>query len=176
MFSWLREARRSRYIGVLVKRGLRLGANVFLNDGFFLDPSHCHLITIEEGAVFGPSVTVLAHDASTLKIIGKTKIQAVRIGRHAFIGANAILLPGAEVGDGSVLGAGSVLRSRVPPGEVWAGNPARRISTIEQYRDKLQQLEGRDFPEQRYHMGALGDATRREMTDSVTVERPGFMV
>src|SRR3954463_16718595 len=119
MLSWLREARRSRYIGALVKRGLRLGANVFLNEGFFLDPSHCHLITIDDGAVFGPSVTLLAHDASTLKVIGKTKIQAVRVGRDAFVGARAILLPGAELGDGSVLGAGSVLLARVPSGEVW---------------------------------------------------------
>lgn len=62
--------------------GLRLGSGVYLNEGFFLDPSHCHLITIDEGAVFGPSVTLLAHDASTLKLIGETKIQAVRVGKH----------------------------------------------------------------------------------------------
>ena len=176
MLSWLREVLRRRYLDNLVRRGLQLGPDVYLNDGFFIDPSHCHLISIDAGAVFGPSVTLLAHDASSLKLIGKTKIQAVRVGRNAFVGARAILLPGSEVGDGSVLGAGSVLLARIPPQEVWAGNPARRICTVEEYRKKLTELEGRDFSESRYEIGALDDARRREMVAEVTLVRPGFMV
>jgi maltose O-acetyltransferase len=176
MLGWIRGLRRRRYLERLVARGLQLGPNVYLNDGFFLDPSHCHLITIEEGTVFGPQVTVLAHDASTLKVIGKTKIQAVRVGRHAFVGAGAILLPGSEVGDGSILGAGAVLRSRIPAGEIWAGNPARRLGTVEDYREKLANLAGREFSEAQYHSGALTDDTRAEMRAQVTLDTPGFMV
>ena len=56
MLEWLGNLRRQRYIDGLVKRGLRLGPGAYLNDGFFLDPSHCHLISIEEGAVLGPRV------------------------------------------------------------------------------------------------------------------------
>jgi maltose O-acetyltransferase len=176
MLNWLRELRRRRYLDRLIRSGLRIGPGVYLNDGFFLDPSHCHLITIEEGAVFGPGVTVLAHDASTLKVIGKTRIQAVRIGRGAFVGAGAILLPGSELGDGSILGAGAVLRARVPAGEIWAGNPAKHISTIVAYRTKLLGLDGRDFSEAQYRITMLNDATRREMIDAVTLDRSGFMV
>jgi maltose O-acetyltransferase len=176
MLGWLRTLRRQRHVSQLVRRGLRLGPGVFLNDGFFLDPSHCHLITIDEGAVFGPGVTLLAHDASTLPIIGKTKIQAVRVGKRSFVGARAILLPGAEVGDGSILGAGSVLNSRIPPGEVWAGNPARRIATVDAYRDKLSKIEGCAFSEADYQIDALTESTRAEMISEVTLDRAGFMI
>lgn len=50
-----------------------------------------------------------------------------RIGRNCFIGGRAMILPGVEIGDGCVVGAGSVVTKSVPPGCVVAGNPARII-------------------------------------------------
>jgi maltose O-acetyltransferase len=176
VLSWLRHVLRHRYINNLVRRGLQLGKDVYLNDGFFIDPSHCHLVSIGDRAVFGPSVTILAHDASSLKLIGKTKIQAVRVGREAFVGARAVLLPGSEVGDGSVLGAGSLLLARIPAGEVWAGNPARRICSVAEYTNKLMELDGVDFAESRYEIGLLDEQRRQEMVSQVTLDRPGFMI
>ena len=46
----------------------------------------------------------------------------------SFLGANAVMMPGARLGVGAVLGAGSVLLGCAAPWEVWAGVPARRIS------------------------------------------------
>ena len=51
----------------------------------------------------------------------------ISIGPHAFIGARAILLPGVEIGAHAVVGAGAVVTKDIPPGEIWAGNPARKI-------------------------------------------------
>jgi acetyltransferase-like isoleucine patch superfamily enzyme len=55
----------------------------------------------------------------------------VTIRRRAFVGGHSILLKGTIVGEGAVLGAGSVLRSVVPDGQVWAGNPARFLRRLD---------------------------------------------
>ncbi len=51
------------------------------------------------------------------------------IGERCFIGARAIILPGVHVGDGSIVGTGSVVTRDVPPGSIVAGNPARVLRT-----------------------------------------------
>lgn len=55
----------------------------------------------------------------------------IHIGRDAVVGTNSVLLPGANLGRGAVLGALSLLNRNVPEWEIWAGHPARRISTRE---------------------------------------------
>lgn len=51
----------------------------------------------------------------------------VRIGHGVWIGDSAILLPGAEIGNGAVIGAGSVVTKPIPAYAVAAGSPARVI-------------------------------------------------
>ena len=46
-----------------------------------------------------------------------------RIGRHCFIGAGSIILPGVTVGDGSIVAAGAVVTRDVPPRSIVAGSP-----------------------------------------------------
>lgn len=49
------------------------------------------------------------------------------LGNDVWIGANAVILPGIKIGDGAVIGAGSVVTKNVPEYEIWAGNPAKKI-------------------------------------------------
>lgn len=51
----------------------------------------------------------------------------VHIGRGAYVGAGALIREGVTVGDGALVGLGSVVLTDVPPGEVWVGQPARRL-------------------------------------------------
>lgn len=52
------------------------------------------------------------------------------IGDDVFIGMRAIVLPGTTIGDGAVIGAGSVVRGVVEDNAVYAGNPAKKIRSI----------------------------------------------
>jgi acetyltransferase-like isoleucine patch superfamily enzyme len=51
----------------------------------------------------------------------------IRIGRDVWLGANALILEGVEIGDGAIIGAGAVVTKSVPPNEIWAGVPAKKI-------------------------------------------------
>jgi len=52
---------------------------------------------------------------------------AIRVHKGAWIASRAIILGGVEIGEGAVIGAGSVVTRSVPAREFWAGNPARHI-------------------------------------------------
>jgi acetyltransferase-like isoleucine patch superfamily enzyme len=64
-----------------------------------------------------------------------TKTAPVEIGDGAFIGGHTIILKGVVVGAEAVIGAGSVVACDVPARQVWAGNPARFIRSLDGPRD-----------------------------------------
>ncbi len=176
MLGYLMEARRRRYVRKLVERGLTLGRDVELNDGFFLDPSHCFLITIEDGVTFGPGVKLFAHDASCKKSLGKTRIGLVRLHRNCFIGASSVILPGVTVGENSIIGANSTVSSSVPANQVWAGSPATKVMSLADHVKMLSMRRGNDFPEESYRIDRLTKARRDEMIEVLKRDRVGFMV
>lgn len=59
------------------------------------------------------------------------KTKPVIIEEGAFIGGGTIILKGVVIGRHSVVGAGSVVTRSIPPGEIWAGNPARFVRKLE---------------------------------------------
>ena len=61
-------------VPTLIKRGLIVGSNVFINFGCIIDESFCWLISIGNNVTLAPNVHILAHDASTKKALGFTKI------------------------------------------------------------------------------------------------------
>jgi len=61
-------------VPTLIKKGLIIGENVFINFGCIIDESFCWLISIGNNVTLAPNVHILAHDASTKKALGYTKI------------------------------------------------------------------------------------------------------
>ncbi len=126
----------------LVQKGLVLGNNVSIQNDVLIDKRHCHLITIGNNVTLAPRVMILAHDASTKKVIGYTKIGNVVIGDNSFIGAGSIILPNVTIGCNVIIGAGSVVSKDIPNNSVAVGNPACVFMSYEEYQKKhLSNLE-----------------------------------
>ncbi len=123
-------------ISTCIKRGLTIGENVYINYGCDIDSDFCWLITIGSNVTLAPKVHILAHDASTKRELGYTKIGKVTIGSNVFIGANTIILPSVTIGDKVVIGAGSVVTKDIPTNSVAAGNPARVICSYDEYMQR----------------------------------------
>jgi acetyltransferase-like isoleucine patch superfamily enzyme len=62
---------------------------------------------------------------------GKVPAQPIRLERNVWIGFDACVLPGVTIGEGSIVGAKSVVTQSVPPFTVVAGNPARVIRQLD---------------------------------------------
>jgi len=112
-------------------RGVTIGENVDIIDSY-LDGCHSALITIGNNVTI-TGARILAHDASTKKFIGYSKIGLVTIGNNVFIGNGAIILPSTKIGDNVIVGAGAVVASDIPNDCVVVGNPARVLCSTTQY-------------------------------------------
>lgn len=86
-------------------------------------------ITIEDGAMIAANVQLISnnHDLYERQVI---TCKPVHIGKNAWIGAGATILPGVTVGDNAVVGAASVVTKDVAADTIVAGNPARFIKRI----------------------------------------------
>lgn len=100
-------------------RGVTIGKGVWIGYDVVLDTSRPFAITLEDGCVLSLRVTVLAHFR---------EVQGVTVGRDAFVGAGALILPGVVIGQGAVVAAGSVVTRSVPPFTMVQGNPAKPVA------------------------------------------------
>ncbi len=102
--------------------GARIGRRVQINTAIVADQN---LIAIGDDTVVGGDVTLVCHSAER----GHLVTAPVTIGRGVTIGLMAVVFPGCTIGDGALISAGAVLskHTRVGPGEIWAGVPARRV-------------------------------------------------
>ena len=123
-----------------IKAGMKVGKGCDIHSGLKVDHSHCWLIEIGDNVTLAPEVYLLAHDASTDRIAGYTKIGKVKIENNVFIGARAIIMPGVTVGVNAIVAAGSVVVKNVEPFTVVGGNPAKFIMNVAVYKSKHEDL------------------------------------
>ena len=84
-------------------------------------------VEIGDNFISAPGSIILAHDASLLIQYREYRIEKTIIGDNVFLGANAVVLAGVRVGDGAIIGAGSVVTKDVPDYAIVVGSPARVI-------------------------------------------------
>lgn len=111
-------------------KNIHFGENVFVNSCCcFQDQGK---ITIGDNTLIGHQVVIatINHGLHPTQR-GRHALKPVTIGKDVWIGSGAIILPGVKVGDGAIIGAGSLVNKEVPPGCIVGGNPARIIRHIE---------------------------------------------
>lgn len=86
-----------------------------------LDKTHPKGIHIDDETFVASGAIILSHD-----YINNIKTDTF-IGRQCFIGTNAIILPGVNIGDSVIVGAGAIVTKDIPSGCIVGGNPARII-------------------------------------------------
>lgn len=126
--SLLLELRRAWEGEPRIPSGTSIGKDVFIGERVLLDWEFGHLITIEDRATIVAGARVLCHDAASNRRLGVTWCAPVLVGKRAFIGADALIMPGVTIGDDAVVAAGAVVTKDVAPGAVVAGIPAAVIS------------------------------------------------
>lgn len=114
---------------------IRLGDRVFFNcNCVVLDPAE---VTIGSDTLFGPAVQIYTATHPLDYLTRRKRLEAAKpisIGCDVWVGGGAIICPGISIGDGSIIGAGSIVTRDVPPGVVAAGNPCRIIRALEEKR------------------------------------------
>lgn len=138
--SILRFLRGEVPTSVLIKRGLIVGKNFSRQGGVKIDTTNAFLIEIGDNVGLSNDVQILAHDNSTRRFLGVSKLWKVKIGNNVFVGAKSIILPNVTIGNNVIIGAGSVVTKDVEDNMVVAGNPARPISTLDDFICKQSKL------------------------------------
>lgn len=127
----------------------RAGAEVVIGNRTFLGRG---IVTVADKLEIGDDVmvawgvTITDHNSHSLRFSERAadvqnwrqgkkewtgiRVSPVRIGDKAWVGLNAIVLRGVNVGEGAIVGAGSVVTKDVPAWSVVAGNPARVVREI----------------------------------------------
>ena len=106
--------------------GVRLGERCVINHGCLFDGRR-FAIRVGNDVSIGPEAAILTlgHDPRSDDFADRGG--TVSIGNHVWIGYRAVVLPGVNIGEGAVVGAGAVVSRDVAPYTIVVGNPARTI-------------------------------------------------
>ncbi|MFJ5759268.1 acyltransferase [Neobacillus sp. NPDC093182] len=113
---------------------IEIGDNCGISNSTFI--SQC-LIKIDNNVMIGGSCKFYDTDFHSINYQLRMSVpdntvvsKPIHIEEGVFIGAHSIILKGVTIGKFSVIGAGSVVASNIPEGEIWAGNPAKFIKKV----------------------------------------------
>lgn len=113
---------------VEIQKGVTIGVDCKISSHTFV----CEGVAIGDGCMVAHNVTFIndkypaaVTPDGAMQTEGDWEVVPTRVGNRVSIGSSATILCGVTIGDGAMIGAGSVVTKDVPPGELWMGNPAR---------------------------------------------------
>ncbi len=123
-----------------------LGRKVYVGSGCEFNISD--EITIGDDCLIAAGCRFIDHNHGLLDRERPTRSQlcthkAIVLEKDVWLGVNVVVLQGVTIGEGSVVGAGSVCTKPIPPGEIWAGVPARKIRDRSETPGRIRGASGR---------------------------------
>ena len=125
LYSWSKFKLDRLRLQKLIDQGLKIGKNVYIMEQVEFDLNYPFLIEIGDNCRISKDVRILAHDATTFRDLGVTKVAPVRILEGTFIAERAVILPGVTIGPRALITAGAVVNRDIGEDMAVAGNPAR---------------------------------------------------
>lgn len=122
---------------LLRRLGCKVGKGVFIGDHVRIDQNHADLISIGDNAHITGGCRLLCHqrnlfgyrkgdDASKLKY----KLGKISIGKGCMIGMESLIMPNVIIGEGSIVGAYSLVSKSIPAWSIAVGRPAKVLKRI----------------------------------------------
>lgn len=111
--------------------GAKIGNNCSIRTKHF--GTEPFLVEIGNNVTLAGDVKLVTHDGSGSKFGRGFRYRKIIIGDNVFIGMNSIVLLGVQIGNNVIVGAGTVLSKSVPSNCVVVGNPARIVTTFDDY-------------------------------------------
>ena len=119
-----------RKLGHLCGKDVYFPADLVITQNFVKNRGQ---LILGDRVSIGPRVTfiLVSHpNASEIRGTIREREAIIRVNSDAWIGAGVIILPGLTIGEGAVVGAGSVVTKDVPAHSIVVGNPAHIIKTM----------------------------------------------
>lgn len=109
---------------------IKIGKNVWKS---FAVSGGCYIqgingIEIGDNTIFAPGIQIISANHDRKNFDKHIKKNSIVIGKNCWIGGNAVILPGVEIGDNVVIGANSVVTKSFPTSSKIAGIPAKNIA------------------------------------------------
>ena len=115
---------------VEIQKGAAIGKNCKISSHTFI----CEGVTVQDNVFVGHNVTFIndkypraTRADGSLQTEEDWSVVPTLVESGASIGSSVSILCGVTIGAGAMVGAGSVVTKDIPPGEIWAGNPARFV-------------------------------------------------
>jgi len=116
--------------------GMKIGKNCHISQKAIPDPLLPELIEFEDGSGCGIGVKLLTHNAMNIQH-GSFSFGPIKICKNARIGAYSIVLPGVTIGEGSIIGANSLVSEDIPPFSIAFGSPAKVVRELTEEEKKM---------------------------------------
>lgn len=125
--------------------GVKMGENCeILGNPRSIFGSEPWLVKIGNHVRITSGVSFITHEGALWCIRNKDskyrnfdKFDPIIVGDNVFIGLNSIIMPGVHIGSDVIIGANSVVTKDVKDGQIVAGAPAKQISTLERFMERV---------------------------------------